>query len=125
MVAAAGIFGMGAPELLIILVVVLLVFGASRVGDLGGSLGKGIREFRRNIKDDDDVAAAAPAAPAAAAPAPAAPLASTTATPTATLNGSGQPEVISAIRCPNCGTLNSVGSRHCNQCGASIAAPVS
>lgn len=117
MVAAAGIFGMGAPELLIILVVVLLVFGASRVGDLGGSLGKGIREFRRNVRDDDDVPAAAPA--------PAVPVASTAAPQAPSQNGSGQPEVISAVKCPNCGTLNSMGSRHCNQCGASIAAPVS
>ncbi|HLF77365.1 MAG TPA: zinc-ribbon domain-containing protein [Dehalococcoidia bacterium] len=30
-----------------------------------------------------------------------------------------------AVKCPSCGTLNPVGARHCNQCGASIAAPVS
>ena len=34
--------GLGAPELLIILVIVLLIFGASRLTDIGGSLGKGI-----------------------------------------------------------------------------------
>jgi sec-independent protein translocase protein TatA len=36
----------GWQELLIILVILALVFGASRVADLGGALGKGIREFR-------------------------------------------------------------------------------
>ena len=35
------------PELLIILVIILLVFGAGKLPDVAGSLGKGIREFRR------------------------------------------------------------------------------
>jgi sec-independent protein translocase protein TatA len=46
--------GLGAPELLIILVIVLLIFGASRLSDIGGSLGKGIKEFRAAVRDDDD-----------------------------------------------------------------------
>ena len=37
---------LGWQELLIILVILALVFGASRVADLGGALGRGIREFR-------------------------------------------------------------------------------
>lgn len=37
----------GWEELLIILVILALVFGASRVADLGGALGRGIRDFRR------------------------------------------------------------------------------
>ena len=43
MVLAAGVFGLGAPELLIVLAVLILIFGASRLADLGGSLG--IRGF--------------------------------------------------------------------------------
>jgi sec-independent protein translocase protein TatA len=50
--------GIGVPELLIILVIVLLVFGASRVTSLGSALGGSIREFKRAAKDDE--AAAAP-----------------------------------------------------------------
>ncbi|MBA3469835.1 MAG: twin-arginine translocase TatA/TatE family subunit [Herpetosiphonaceae bacterium] len=46
-------FGLGTPELLIILVIVVVLFGASRFADLGGSLGRGIREFRQGIRDDD------------------------------------------------------------------------
>ena len=46
-------FGLQAPELLIILVIVIVLFGATRFAALGGSLGKGIREFRRGIRDDD------------------------------------------------------------------------
>jgi sec-independent protein translocase protein TatA len=44
-------FGLGIWEVLIILAVVLLVFGPKRLPDLGGALGKGIREFRRSIRE--------------------------------------------------------------------------
>jgi sec-independent protein translocase protein TatA len=47
---------LGAPELLIILVIVVLLFGAGRVGRLGKDLGTSVKEFRRAIKDDDTVA---------------------------------------------------------------------
>lgn len=46
-------FGLGAPELLIILVIVLLVFGASRLRGLGGALGGSIREFKQAVSDDE------------------------------------------------------------------------
>jgi sec-independent protein translocase protein TatA len=46
-------FGLQAPELLIILLIVIVLFGATRFADLGGSLGKGIREFRRGVRDED------------------------------------------------------------------------
>ena len=47
---------LGAPELLIILAVVVLLFGAGRVGRLGKDLGTSVREFRSAMKDDDGVA---------------------------------------------------------------------
>ena len=40
-------------ELFIILVIVLVIFGARRVPEIGASIGKGIREFKRNISDVD------------------------------------------------------------------------
>lgn len=43
----------GAPELLIILAIVVVLFGATRIGDIGKGIGRGIREFRRELKDDD------------------------------------------------------------------------
>jgi sec-independent protein translocase protein TatA len=43
---------LGATELIIILVIVLVVFGASRLPKLGDSLGKGIKNFRKSFKDD-------------------------------------------------------------------------
>jgi sec-independent protein translocase protein TatA len=48
--------GLGVPELLIILVILLLVFGPKRLPQLGRQLGGGMREFKDSIqkKDDDD-----------------------------------------------------------------------
>ncbi len=43
---------MGGTELLIILAIVLLFFGAKRVPRLGRSLGQGMREFRRGVSED-------------------------------------------------------------------------
>ena len=42
----------GVPELLIILVIVLLVFGPSKIPDVAQSLGKGIRDFQRGMRDE-------------------------------------------------------------------------
>ena len=42
---------LGAPELLIILAIVVVLFGATRIGDIGKGIGRGIREFRRELKD--------------------------------------------------------------------------
>lgn len=49
-------FGIGATEIVILLVVALLVFGPKRLPEMGRSLGKGMREFKDSIsgKDDDD-----------------------------------------------------------------------
>ena len=44
-------FNLGMTELLVILVVLLLVFGAKRLPEIGSSMGKGIREFKKSIKD--------------------------------------------------------------------------
>ena len=44
-------FGLGWPELVIILVIVLVIFGASRVPEIGRALGKGIREFRGSVSE--------------------------------------------------------------------------
>ena len=47
-------FGLGFPELALILVIVVLIFGTSRIPDLGKGLGAGIRNFRRAIKGDEE-----------------------------------------------------------------------
>ena len=44
---------LGFMEILLILVVVLLLFGAKRLPEIGASMGKGIREFKKSISDVD------------------------------------------------------------------------
>ncbi len=43
---------LGPMELLLILGIVVLIFGAGKVADLGGALGKSVREFRRAVDDE-------------------------------------------------------------------------
>ncbi len=43
----------GAPELLIILVVVVLLFGVGRISKIAGEVGSGIKAFRKGLKEDD------------------------------------------------------------------------
>lgn len=45
---------LGTPEIIIILFVVLLVFGAKRLPDMGAAMGKGIREFKKNLTEVKD-----------------------------------------------------------------------
>jgi sec-independent protein translocase protein TatA len=49
-------FGIGATELIIVLVIVLIIFGPKRLPSLGRSLGGGLREFKDSVtgKDNDD-----------------------------------------------------------------------
>lgn len=54
---------LGAPELIIILVIVLLLFGANRLADIGGSLGRGIKEFRRSVQDEQEDSSSAETRP--------------------------------------------------------------
>lgn len=75
--------GIGAPELIIILIIALIVVGPGKLPDVGSALGRSIREFRKaasDVRDASDpnaapapapVAPAAPAEPAPAAEAPA------------------------------------------------------
>ena len=64
-------FGMGAQELMVILVIVLVLFGGSKLPDLAKSLGKSMKEFKKGIASEDEEQApkVQPASPASAAPA--------------------------------------------------------
>ena len=44
----------GPTELLILLLILILVFGGSRIGELGGALGRSIRDFRREVRSTED-----------------------------------------------------------------------
>jgi len=47
-------FGLGMPELLVVLVIVIIIFGASRLPQLGEGLGKAIKGFKKGISDSHE-----------------------------------------------------------------------
>ena len=46
-------FGLGMPELILILIIALVVFGPSKLPEMGASVGKALREFRNATRDPD------------------------------------------------------------------------
>lgn len=46
-------FGLGVQELLVILAIIVVIFGASKIPQLGKGLGEGIRNFKKGLKDDE------------------------------------------------------------------------
>lgn len=104
----------GPWELVIVLVIVVVIFGAGRLSDVGGAVGKSIREFRKATQDE-------PAAHAVAAPPPAtAPLTSPTVTPSAAPSPTVTPSVAVENKCPSCGTVNPTAQAFCGQCGTRL-----
>jgi sec-independent protein translocase protein TatA len=49
-----GIGGLGVWELVVILVIVLVIFGVGKLPEIGSGLGKGIRNFRKSIRGEEE-----------------------------------------------------------------------
>ena len=47
-------FGIGMPELIVVLVIIMIVFGAGKLPQIGEGIGKGIRNFKKAISSDSD-----------------------------------------------------------------------
>jgi sec-independent protein translocase protein TatA len=107
----AGLGPFGPWELALILLIVVLIFGVGRLPEVGGAVGKGIREFRKSTRDESDDASssttmnsssAADADASAPAPAPA-----------------------DSAFCTECGSANPRSAKFCAQCGHAMTAGVS
>jgi sec-independent protein translocase protein TatA len=86
-------FGLGAQELLVILVIVLVLFGGSKLPDLAKSLGKSMKEFKKGIGAEPEEE-----------PAP-----------------KPQPVARTAQACAYCKTSLEAGWSHCPRCGTPVA----
>ncbi len=108
----------GVPELLIIAVIVVLLFGPGKAADLGGALGKSIREFRHASKDAGD--APAPNVQASTEQPPALTMSSTEQR----VNGSAAASAgsgSSARYCTECGSGIGEAQKFCSNCGTAVA----
>lgn len=88
---------LGPLEIVVILAVVIMIFGVGKLPQIGGALGKSIREFRKASSGDDDdppVVEQPPAAPTAPA---------------------------TNAHCTECGVAAAPGARFCTACGHSLA----
>lgn len=47
-------FGLGTTEIILVVVVIIVVFGASRLPQIGKSMGEGIKNFKKSVKDVED-----------------------------------------------------------------------
>jgi sec-independent protein translocase protein TatA len=48
-------FGIGMPELIVILVIILIIFGAGKLPEIGGAIGKGIKNFKKATREPDEI----------------------------------------------------------------------
>ena len=46
-------FGLGMPELIVILVIIVIIFGAGKLPEIGAGIGKGIKYFKKATSDED------------------------------------------------------------------------
>jgi sec-independent protein translocase protein TatA len=104
----AGIGPFGPWELALILLIVVLIFGVGRLPEVGGAVGKGIREFRKNTQDSGDDGSSNTMNSAAAD--------SSTASESAPA---------SQAFCTECGSANARDAKFCAQCGHAMTAGVS
>ncbi len=103
----------GAPELIIIALIVLLLFGPGKAADLGGALGRSIKEFRKASKEEDASSLQAPASTT---------MPSISAPQDTAANGSTAPSAAGAARfCMECGTRIGEGQKFCTNCGTPVA----
>ena len=86
---------LGPLEILLVLAVVVMIFGVGKLPEIGGAVGKSIREFRNASHEEDNP-------PKIEEPKPA------------------QAQLDGNVACPGCGAANSPAMRFCTACGRSL-----
>lgn len=103
-------FGLGPFELILILAVIVIIFGVGRLPEVGGAIGRGIREFRKATKDEE--------------PPPEITEASSASSGEPSAAGEAEQPRTTGLTCSKCGATNAADAKFCKECGASIEAPV-
>ena len=99
MVLAPGLPFGGPLEIVLILVVIIIIFGVGRLPEVGGAVGRSIREFRHATKDDDGAAM--------------------------TMDRTSMPgDAEATVFCGECGTANAASVKFCTKCGHAMGAAV-
>ena len=106
---AVGPLDIGPFEALVILAVVMIVFGVGRLPEVGGAVGRAIREFRKASSEEEPPRQLPEGQASSAAPAPTAERPSTPR---------------SGPFCTNCGANNPPGAKFCSECGSALQARV-
>ncbi len=109
-------FGLQPLHLIIIAVVALLIFGPSKLPELGRGMGKAITEFRKGIKggSEENPPADQPVQAASITPLP-------PVQPVSPPASQGVVNTSGSLFCNQCGAPNPAMARFCNKCGAPIA----
>lgn len=106
------ILGLGIPELLVILIVVLLIFGPKNLPKIGSALGKTVKNVREGMEGDDEEEKPAKAVPAAESEAP-------------VIVEDDEDEDADAdadvVFCSKCGAENAADAAFCSKCGNKLA----
>lgn len=108
---------LGAPELILILLVIIVFFGAKKIPEIAQGVGKGIREFRKASKEaEGESGDSTPMIGDKVA----CPYCSTPVAQGAKFCPScGQS--LQGVKCSKCGAANEIGSRFCKECGTPLA----
>ena len=116
---------LGFPEILLILLFILVFFGARKIPDIAQGLGKGVREFRKASREiaaegEQDIGGQKQPAALPSAPASTCYYCGSSVPQNAKFCSSCGKSLVKFV-CPKCRTTNAIGSKFCSTCGEKLA----